>query len=198
MQNVRPRGFEGGACLLGVCACVSCLVLLEHGEAVQLLLLLDLGLDLLDDGPQVGHVLLRLGPLVLGKELLLQAALDGAAQAEDALVRLGRAEALDGAVADDALLVEQVVVPQPELAVPGRANVPLRQRLGDAHERGPLADKVDDGGGHGGRRRGGEACVQAGGQAGECAGCAGGIVVVVAVVVCRRPVEVSCGAVMIS
>jgi hypothetical protein len=68
-------------------------VLLENGQGVQGVLLLGLGDQLLEDGRQVAHVLLGLGPLLLGQDLLLQAELRRAADAVDAVVALARRQA---------------------------------------------------------------------------------------------------------
>lgn len=54
--------------------------------------------------------LLGLGPLVLGEELVDGAALDGAADAVDALVGLLGGEALEGNLDGFVLLLEEVVV----------------------------------------------------------------------------------------
>ena len=52
------------------------------------MLLLGLGVDLLEDGREVGHVLLGLGPLLLGQHLLLQAELRRPPDPVDAVVAL--------------------------------------------------------------------------------------------------------------
>lgn len=85
------------------------LVLLEDGEVVEVLALLVLGLDGLDDGAEVLGVLLGLGPLVLGQQLVLDAALDGAANAEDAVVALLFVEAGQGRLDGLGLLGDEVV-----------------------------------------------------------------------------------------
>jgi hypothetical protein len=69
------------------------LVLLEDGQGVHGVLLLGLGHQLLEDGSEVAHVLLGLGPLLLGQDLLLQAELRRAADAVDAVVALARRQA---------------------------------------------------------------------------------------------------------
>ena len=86
-------------------------MLLENGHGVEGVLLLELGLELLEDGRQVGHVLLGLGPLMLGQELVLQAELGRAADPVNAVVALlGRqpAERLEDRLV---LLEDQVIGP---------------------------------------------------------------------------------------
>lgn len=61
---------------------------LVDGQGVEGILLLELGLDELDERQKVGRVFLGLGPLLLGQQLVGDAALDGAADAEDAVVAL--------------------------------------------------------------------------------------------------------------
>lgn len=61
---------------------------LVDGQGVEGILLLELGLDELDEWQKVGRVFLGLGPLLLGQQLVGDAALDGAADAEDAVVAL--------------------------------------------------------------------------------------------------------------
>lgn len=61
---------------------------LVDGQGVEGVLLLHLGLDELDDRHEVRCVFLGLGPLLLGQQLVGDAALDGAADAEDAVVAL--------------------------------------------------------------------------------------------------------------
>lgn len=53
--------------------------------------------------------LLRLGPLVLGQELVLVGELDGAADAVNAVVGLLGREALEGLLDDIGLLLDEVV-----------------------------------------------------------------------------------------
>lgn len=55
--------------------------------------------------------LLGLGPLLLGQDLVLVAVLDGAADAEDAVVALLGRETLEGEADLFPLLLEEVVVP---------------------------------------------------------------------------------------
>lgn len=61
---------------------------LVDGQGVEGILLLELGLDELDERQKVGRVFLGLRPLLLGQQLVGDAALDGAADAEDAVVAL--------------------------------------------------------------------------------------------------------------
>lgn len=121
------------------------LVLLDDGHGVEGILFGELGLDLLQDGSQVGDVLLGLGPLVLGEELVDGAALDRAADAVDALVGLLGRKALEGDLDGFVFLLEEVVVSQTELAVSGSVGVPIgggRQHLGQPR---PLQDKGSEG-----------------------------------------------------
>ncbi len=85
------------------------LVLLEDGQGVEGVLLPGLLLQLLEDGRQVGVILLGLGPLGLGQDLLLQAELGGAADAVDAVVVLLGVQAADGLEDRLVLLEDQVV-----------------------------------------------------------------------------------------
>jgi hypothetical protein len=85
-------------------------VLSENGGGVKGILLGELGLDLLDDGGQVGDILLRLGPLSLGQELVLVRALCGAADAVDTVVGLLGAETLEGELDSLTLLLEEIIV----------------------------------------------------------------------------------------
>lgn len=67
------------------------LVLLDGGEGIEGGTLLELGVELLEHGGEVRHVLLGLGPLGLGKDLLLEGELGRAADAVDSVVGfLGR------------------------------------------------------------------------------------------------------------
>lgn len=84
-------------------------MLLEDGEGVEVFTLLVLGLDGLDDGAEVLDVLLGLSPLVLGQRLVGDAALDGAADAEDAVVALLLVQAGQGGLHDLGLLGDEVV-----------------------------------------------------------------------------------------
>lgn len=113
----------------------AALVLLDDGGGVEGVLLSELGLDLLNEGPQVREVLLQkkicvsarrqvvmlkgggcryllgLGPVRLGEELVLVGALRGTADAEDAVVGLLGGQALEGELHGLALLLEEIVVP---------------------------------------------------------------------------------------
>lgn len=82
---------------------------LVDGKGVEGLPLLVLGLDHLDEGRQVGGVLLGLGPLGLGQQLVGDAQLDGAADAEDAVVAVLLGHAGQGGLDGRALLGDQVV-----------------------------------------------------------------------------------------
>ena len=84
-------------------------MLLEDGQGVEGVLLLGLGEQLLEDGRQVQAVLLGLGPLGLGQNLLLQAELRGAADAVDAVVALLGREAVQGLEDRLVLLADEVV-----------------------------------------------------------------------------------------
>lgn len=115
-------------------------MLLDDGHGVQGVLLGEFGLDLGEDGSQVRDILLGLGPLVLGEQLVGVAALDGAADAVDTLVGLLGGQTLQGDLDSFVFLLEEIVVSQTELAVAGSARIPIgsgRQHLGQPR---PLQD----------------------------------------------------------
>ena len=86
-------------------------MLLDDGHGVEGVLLSLLGVDLADEVDQVRLVLLGLGPLALGQQLVRQTALLGAADAEDAVVVLVGRQALEGELDCVALLGDEVVGP---------------------------------------------------------------------------------------
>lgn len=85
------------------------LVALVDGQGVEGILLLQLGLDELDEGHKVRRVLLRLGPLLLRQQLVGDATLDGAADAEDAVVAFLFAETLKGGLDLGALFGDEII-----------------------------------------------------------------------------------------
>lgn len=100
----------------------------SHG--VEGRLLGRLGLDGLDQGQQVGHVLVFLGPLGLGEQLVRDGALHGAADAEDAVVAGGGVEAGEGGLDGLGLLGDEVVG-----AVEGRGTMLVFGQLAAAGRR---------------------------------------------------------------
>lgn len=84
-------------------------LVLDDSQGVESVLLGELGLDLVDQGTEVGDVLLLGGPLVLGQELVGERELGGAADAVDAVVRLLGAQALEGGEDGLVLLGDEVV-----------------------------------------------------------------------------------------
>lgn len=85
------------------------LVALVDGQGVEGILLLQLGLDELDEGHEVGRILLGLGPLLLRQQLVGDATLDGAADAEDAVVAFLLAETLEGGLDLGALFGDEII-----------------------------------------------------------------------------------------
>ena len=84
-------------------------MLLDDGHGVEGVLLSLLGVDLADEIDQVRLVVLGLGPLALGQQLVRQAQLLGAADAEDTVV-VGRGrQALEGELDGVALFGDQVI-----------------------------------------------------------------------------------------
>lgn len=84
-------------------------LVLDNSQGVESGLLGGLGLDLLDQGAEVGDVLLLGGPLVLGQELVGEGELGGAADAVDAVVRLLGGQAVEGGEDVLVLLGDEVV-----------------------------------------------------------------------------------------
>lgn len=84
-------------------------MLLVDGHGVEGLLLLGLGLDELDERDQVRGVLLGLGPLGLGEQLVGDGALYCAADAEDAVVAGFGVEAGKSRLDSLGLLGDQVI-----------------------------------------------------------------------------------------
>lgn len=68
-----------------------------------------LGFDGLDDGAEVLDVFIGLGPLVLGQQLVGNAALDGAADAEDTVVALLFVEAGQCGLDNLGLLGDEII-----------------------------------------------------------------------------------------
>lgn len=90
-------------------------MVLAGDQGVEVGPLLVLGLDGPDEGAQVGDVLLGLGPLGLGQQLVGETALDGAADAEDAVVAFPLGQAGEGDLDVGALLGDQVIGPVREV-----------------------------------------------------------------------------------
>lgn len=82
---------------------------LVDGQGVEGILLLELGLNELDERQKVGCVFLGLRPLLLGQQLVGDAALDGAADAEDAVVALLLGETAECGLDLGALLGDEIV-----------------------------------------------------------------------------------------
>jgi hypothetical protein len=84
-------------------------VVLENSQRIESLPLAALGLESREQGAEVRLVLLGLGPVGAGEDLLLQRELGGAAQAEDAVVALARRQALEGQLDVFVFLRDEVV-----------------------------------------------------------------------------------------
>jgi hypothetical protein len=80
-------------------------------------------------------------PLVLGEELMLVTALDSTSDTVNALVGLAVREALEGSLGSLVLLLEEIVVFEAHLAVPGGVDVPGSGGLEKAGEPRPAEDE---------------------------------------------------------
>jgi hypothetical protein len=120
---------------------------LLDNHSLEVLALVHLSLDVGDELGKVWCVILSLGPLLLGQELVGHGELESSAQTEDTVVGFLWSETLQGSLHDIVLLGEQVIGPQTELPVAGGVAVPVGQRLHPLLQPRPLHDV-------GGERRG--------------------------------------------